>query len=197
MNRGQQPSIDEDAQLLRAYAEGDEGAFAELFDRQYDRVYRLAYRYAGNASDAEDLAQTVFLKVMGAASTFEPRARFTTWLFRVTANECLSHLRRLRRTPEVAPSENAPEPAGDPDSGPEGSALRGELAEVVRRAVLSLPKRQRLAVVLSRYEGLSYVEIADAMDLSVQAVKSLLNRAHTALRTKLRPYVEKPENTET
>jgi len=184
---------DDDARLLRAYADGDDDAFAQLFERHYDRVYRLAYRYAGNAADAEDLAQRVFLKVMRAADRFEPRARFTTWLFRVTANECLSHIRKVRRTPEVTAGDDAPEPPGDAHSGPADAALRGELAQAVREAVVSLPERQRLAVVLARYEGLSYAEIGEAMELSVPAVKSLLNRAHAALRKRLRRYVETSE----
>jgi len=171
---------DDDARLLQAYAAGDNDAFAQLFERHYDRVYRLAYRYAGNAADAEDLAQRVFLKVMRAADRFQPRARFTTWLFRVTANECLSHIRKVRRNPEVTVGDDAPEPASDGHSGPP-------------EAVLSLPERQRLAVVLVRYEGLSYAEVGEAMGLSVQAVKSLLNRAHEALRKKLRRYVETSE----
>ena len=109
---------DDDARLLRAYADGDDDAFAQLFERHYDRVYRLAYRYAGNAADAEDLTQRVFLKVMRAADRFEPRARFTTWLFRVTANECLSHIRKVRRNLEVTTGDDVPEPPGDGDSGP-------------------------------------------------------------------------------
>jgi len=184
---------DDDARLLQAYAAGDNDAFAQLFERHYDRVYRLAYRYAGNAADAEDLAQRVFLKVMRAADRFQPRARFTTWLFRVTANECLSHIRKVRRNPEVTVGDDAPEPASDGHSGPPEAALRDEQAQAVREAVLSLPERQRLAVVLVRYEGLSYAEVGEAMGLSVQAVKSLLNRAHEALRKKLRRYVETSE----
>ncbi len=188
-----QSTTDDDARLLQAYAAGDNDAFAQLFERHYDRVYRLAYRYAGNAADAEDLAQRVFLKVMRAADRFQPRARFTTWLFRGTANEGLSHIRKVRRSPEVTVSDDVPEPPGDGDSGPADAALRDELAQAVREAVLSLPERQRLAVVLARYEGLSYSEIGEVMGLSVQAVKSLLNRAHAALRKKLRRYVETSE----
>ena len=197
MAAGEQLPGDDDAHLLRAYGEGDEEAFAQLFERHYDRVYRLAYRYAGSATDAEDLAQRVFLKVMQAASTFEPRARFTTWLFRVTANECLSYIRSRQRSLELTGVEGAAELQVSQTVDPAEEVLRDELAREVRAAVLALPERQRLAVVLSRYEGLSYAQIADALGVSVQAVKSLLNRAHTALREKLRRSIDGEESSET
>jgi RNA polymerase sigma-70 factor (ECF subfamily) len=188
MPTSDEPVGDEDAALLRAYVQGDHGAFAQLFDRHYGRVYRLACRYTGSSSDAEDLTQTVFLKVMRGAAGFVPRARFTTWLYRVTANECLSHIRRGRRNLELAVGEDAPEPADPRQADPAEGLLQEERAAEVRQAVLSLPERQRLAVVLSRYEGQSYAEIAEVLGVSVQAVKSLLNRAHTALREKLQKY---------
>jgi len=188
---------DEDSRLLRAYAEGDDEAFAQLFQRNYDRVCRLAYRYTGSTTDAEALAQSVFLKVMRAAADFVPRARFTIWLFRVTANECLSHIRKVRREPTVMPTDDAVEPPGRSQPDPVEEAQRQELAREVRRAVVALPERQRLAVILARYEGLSYAEIAEALETSAQAVKSLLNRAHTALRGKLRRYVGSSESPET
>jgi len=188
MPAGDDEMWDEDAALLRAYAQGDHGAFAQLFDRHYGRVYRLVCRYTGSSTDAEDLTQTVFLKVMRGAESFVPRARFTTWLYRVTANECLSHLRRGRRSLEVNVGEDAPEAVDSRQADPADGLLRAEVAAEVRRAVLSLPERQRLAVVLSRYEGQSYAEIAEVLGVSTQAVKSLLNRAHVALREKLRRY---------
>jgi RNA polymerase sigma-70 factor (ECF subfamily) len=188
MPTGDDEMWDEDAALLRAYADGDHGAFAQLFDRHYGRVYRLVCRYTGNSADAEDLTQTVFLKVMRGAESFVPRARFTTWLYRVTANECLSHLRRGRRSLELNVGEDAPEAVDSRQADPADGLLRAEVAAEVRRAVLSLPERQRLAVVLSRYEGQSYAEIAEVLGVSAPAVKSLLNRAHVALREKLRRY---------
>lgn len=184
---------DEDARLLRAYAQGEEEALARLFDLHYDRVYRLAYRYTGSAADAEDLAQTVFIKVMRAAAEFEPRARFTTWLFRITVNECLSHIRRRRRNPEVNVEADLAQTPGTHQPDPAEEAQRGELAQEVRRAVLSLPERQRLAVVLSRYEGLSYADIAQVLGTSPQAVKSLLARAHSTLREKLQRWFHRQE----
>jgi RNA polymerase sigma-70 factor (ECF subfamily) len=205
MAAGDEPTWDEDAALLRAYVQGDRGAFAQLFDRHYSRVYRLVCRYTGRRPEAEDLTQTVFLKVMRAAASFEPRARFTTWLYRVTANECLSHIRSGRRGPHFgalgrgsrneggSAEEEMPEPVDAHQEDPAEGMLRTELAEAVRQAVLSLPERQRLAVVLSRYEGQSYAEIAEVLGVSAVAVKSLLNRAHTALREKLRKYGEKGE----
>jgi RNA polymerase sigma-70 factor (ECF subfamily) len=205
MAAGDEQVWDEDAALLRAYVQGDEGAFAQLFDRHYGRVYRLVCRYTGASTEAEDLTQTVFLKVMRAAASFEPRARFTTWLYRVTANECLSHLRSSRRglrfgrsfTGRRSPEPNAEEDASEPVDGrqedPAEGVAREEVAAEVRRAVLSLPERQRLAVVLSRYEGQTYAEIAVVLGVSAAAVKSLLARAHASLREKLHKFGGKGE----
>jgi RNA polymerase sigma-70 factor (ECF subfamily) len=205
MPAGDEPMWDEDAALLRAYVQGDEGAFAQLFDRHYNRVYRLVCRYTRGSTEAEDLTQTVFLKVMRAAASFEPRARFTTWLYRVTANECLSHIRSSRRGLHFGVlgrggrdsganvEEDAPEPTDARQVDPAEDLLRQEVAAEVRRAVLSLPERQRLAVVLSRYEGQSYAEIAEVLGVSAAAVKSLLARAHASLREKLRRYGGKGE----
>lgn len=197
MPEGREVHGDEDARLLGAYARGEAEALARLFDRHYDRVYRLAYRYTGSAADAEDLAQNVFLKVMRAAAEFEPRARFTTWLFRITVNECLSHIRRHRRNPEVGTEADLAETPGPDQPNPVEAVQRDELRRQVRRAVLSLPERQRLAVVLSRYEGLSYAEIAEVLGTSPQAVKSLLARAHASLREKLQRYLDRQERSGT
>jgi len=194
---------DPDAALMEALQRGDESAFETLVGRHRERVFRLACRYLGDETAADDLAQEAFLRVYRARHTWRPEAKFSTWLYRVTANACLNELRsrRVRRAVETtAPAGPAGASAGDgpaldgPDpraTDPGDLALRRELAGVVRAAVQELPEDQRMAVLLSKYEGLSYRELAEAMDRSVPAVKSLLVRARENLRKSLAPYLDR------
>jgi RNA polymerase sigma-70 factor (ECF subfamily) len=199
-------SSDPDAALMIAVRAGDERAFATLVRRWQDRVVGLANRYLRSAADAEDLAQEVFLRVHRAKESYEPSAKFSTWIFRITVNASLNQIRARKARRAVsgemvsgggrngdggndgsdggayeAPDDAAPDPAE--------SAEKDELARVVRRVVDSLPERQRTAILLNKYEGLSYEECAAAMDLTVMALKSLLTRARTTLKTKLEPYL--------
>lgn len=189
---------DPDAALMQAFQRGDESAFAKLVDRHRERVFRLACRYLGDQNAAEDLAQESFVRVYRAKNTWRPEARFSTWLYRVTANACLNELRarKVRRGVEsVAPAGPGGEAALDPADGrgeaPADALVRKETAERVREAVARLPDDQRLAVVLSKYEGLSYRELADALSRSVPAVKSLLVRARENLRRELAAYLDR------
>ena len=189
---------DPDAALMQAFQRGDESAFESLVGRHRDRVFRLAYRYLGDASSAEDLAQETFLRVYRSKSSWRPEAKFSTWLYRVTANACLNEIRarRARRAVEAtaptAPGGGTPSEPADPAApDPAGETVRAETAAVVRQAVAALDEDQRTAVLLSKYEGLSYRELADAMNRSVPAVKSLLVRARANLRRALEPYLDR------
>jgi len=189
---------DPDAALMQAFQRGDESAFETLVGRHRDRVYRLAFRYLGDASAADDLAQESFLRVYRAKRSWRPEAKFSTWLYRVTANACLNEIRarRVRRgvetTAPAAAGGSAPaEPADPAAPDPAGEALRAETAGFVREAVAALDDDQRTAVLLSKYEGLSYRELADAMQRSVPAVKSLLVRARANLRRALAAHLDR------
>lgn len=186
---------DADAELMIRFQRGDEEAFAVLVRRFQGRVVSLAYRYLGSAADAEDLAQEVFLRVHRAKETYEPSAKFSTWIYRITANASLNHLRARKARRKVSGAM----PAGDDGreteiededaEAPDERMEKDELARVLRRIVDDLPERQRLAIVLNKYEGLGYEEVASAMDLSVMAVKSLLTRARVNIKEKLEPYL--------
>ena len=181
---------------------GDERAFAELVRRYQGRVVSLAYRYLGSAADTEDLAQEVFLRVHRARESYEPSARFSTWIYRITANASLNFL-RARKTRKAIRGEmpaardaedGGADPALDPEDpsqeDPAAGVEKAELARVMRAAVDALPERQRIAILLNKYEGLSYEEVAAAMEMSEMAVKSLLTRARVALKERLAPYLE-------
>lgn len=178
---------DPDAQLMLAFQRGDESAFADLFSRYRSRVLNTAYHFLGDRDAAQDVAQDVFVKLYASPKAYRPNAAFCTWLYRVTANCCLDEVRRRKRSRSVS-TEDVPECAAACAS-PEESVSSDELARLVRAAVASLPENQRMAVVLQRYEGLSYQQIAEVMKTSVPAVESLLFRAKTALKTRLSPYL--------
>lgn len=178
---------------------GDGGAFGELVRRWQGRVVSLAYRYLGSAADAEDLAQEVFLRVHRARESYEPSARFSTWIYRITVNSSLNHLRARKARKAVSGSMPAADDSGgsadtidpaDPDEADPAERIeKDELARVLRAIVDALPERQRIAILLNKYEGLGYEDVAAAMELSVMAVKSLLTRARVTIREKLEPYL--------
>lgn len=186
-----------DVELMLATRAGDENAFTELVDRHRDAVVNLTYRYLGNKSDAEDLAQEVFLKVYRARARYEPSAKFTTWLYRVAANACLNEVRDRRHRPTFSAAalasgdgEEASLPVADGAvRSPLEEAERSELREQVRAALDELPERQRIALLLNKFHGLGYEELADSLEMTVPAVKSLLVRARENVRRRIEPYL--------
>ena len=186
---------DYDAGLMIAFQGGDEMAFQELVERNHSRVIRLAYRFVGNATEAEDLAQEVFLRIYRARHTYHPTAKFSTWMFRIAANVSLNALRdRAHRRDDVSIEQLAGADRGPytvPDArsqAPSRRIAREELQTCVREAVRELPEKQQLAVVLSKYEGLSYADIARTIGCSTMAVKSLMARARENLKERLLVY---------
>jgi RNA polymerase sigma-70 factor (ECF subfamily) len=183
----------EDVRLMELVSRGDSGAFEQLVERHQRLVVGTVGRMLGNTSDAEDIAQQVFVRVWKSAKRYVPRAKFTTWLLKITRNLVFNELRRRSRHPQVplqAESEEEERPIRDENAiAPDASMLEQELQKAIDTAIANLPETQRLAVILRRYEELSYEEIAETLDQSVSAVKSLLFRARTELRTSLQRYL--------
>ena len=177
---------------------GDDDAFTEIVHRFQGRVASLAYRYLGSAADAEDLAQEVFLRVHRARETYEPTAKFSTWVHRITVNASLNLIRRRKVRKHL--NAEMPSRAGDDearadfeDDGaprPHEELEKAEMSEVIGGIVDALPERQRTAILLNKYQGLSYEDTASAMELSLPAVKSLLTRARVNIKEALLPYLE-------
>ena len=183
----------EDVRLMRLVAEGDTSAFEKVIERHQALVAGTAARMLGSNSDVEDIAQQVFIRVWKSARRYVPRAKFTTWLLKITRNLVFNELRRAKRRAQV-PLQSEPGieelPLKDETNpAPDASLLEGELQRAIEEAIMQLPESQRMALVLRRYEQLSYEEIAEVLDLSVPAVKSVLFRARTELRSRLSKYL--------
>ena len=185
---------DEDTRLMLAFQEGSRAAFEQLVTRNQERVFRLAMRYVGDASTAEDITQEVFVRVFNAGENYQPTARFTTWVYRITVNLSLNALRDSQGRPEV-PLDGEMEwtlaVRGNPGSEEAGAEMESEeLSEAVARVVKGLPEAQRTVLLLRRYEEMSYEEIGELMGKAATAVKSLLARARQNLRAALRKHLE-------
>jgi RNA polymerase sigma-70 factor (ECF subfamily) len=184
-----------DVALMLRVKDGDHDAFRTLIERHQRSVINVIYRAIGDAWEAEDLAQRVFIQVFRSAGRYMPRAKFTTWLFTITHNTILNERRRrarhaaesleamARQDDEAVAGlqladERAPNPARE--------VAERELQERIQKAIEQLPEAQRTAVILCRFEGLAYEEIAEVLGCSVSAVKSLLHRARQTLKEQLR-----------
>jgi RNA polymerase sigma-70 factor (ECF subfamily) len=183
----------EDVRLMRLVSEGDTDAFEDLIERHQALVAGTVARMLGSNSDVEDIAQQVFIRVWKSARRYVPRAKFTTWLLKITRNLVFNELRRSKRRAHV-PLQSEPGAEelplkDDANPAPDASLLETELQQAIEDAIAQLPESQRMALVLRRYEQLSYEQIAEVLDLSVPAVKSVLFRARTELRSRLSKYL--------
>ncbi len=183
----------EDVRLMQLVAEGDTSAFEQLIERHQALVAGTVARMLGSNSDVEDIAQQVFIRVWKSARRYVPRAKFTTWLLKITRNLVFNELRRSKRHAHVS-LQSEPGAAEVPlkdetNPTPDASLLETELQRAIEEAIMQLPESQRMALVLRRYEQLSYEQIAEVLDLSVPAVKSVLFRARTELRVRLSRYL--------
>ncbi len=184
----------EDVRLMGLIARGDTAALEELIERHQSLVIGTVGRMLSTNSEVEDIAQQVFVRVWRNAGRYVPRAKFTTWLLKITRNLVFNEMRRTKRHTHVSmqTEANAEDiPIKDESvQAPDAALLEQELQGAIEKAIVDLPESQRMAVVLRRYEELSYEEIAEVLDLSVPAVKSLLFRARTELRARLSNYLK-------
>jgi RNA polymerase sigma-70 factor, ECF subfamily len=198
---------DPDVRLMLRVRDDDAAAFEELMLRYQNRLVSLLSHLVGKRDMAEDLAQDVFLRVYRARKRYVPGSKFSTWLFTIANNIASNALRGLSRRREVDLRPSSPnESAGNPleAAAVAASALmptrqldKAELRQVVQLAVATLNERQRMAVLLAKFEHLSYTEIAEIMEMTPQAIKSLLSRARTKLREIIEPYIDQGTRVET
>jgi RNA polymerase sigma-70 factor (ECF subfamily) len=192
-NPGRSDEDAEDVRLMKLVSHGDTSAFETLVERHQSLVGGTVAHMLGSNSDVEDIAQQVFIRVWKSARRYVPRAKFTTWLLKITRNLVFNELRRSKRHAHV-PLQTDPGAEEFPlkdekNPAPDASLLETELQQAIEDAITQLPESQRMALILRRYEQLSYEEIAEVLDLSVPAVKSVLFRARTELRARLSRYL--------
>lgn len=193
------PADEANAQDLRWMEEikkGSTEALQALIECHQSRIVGTVVKMLGDETDAEDIAQQVFIRVWRHAGRYEPTAKFTTWLYKITRNLVFNELRRRKRHPAQSldrPFEDDDRPLQAPDpsaKAPDRTLLDGEMHTAIQRAIDELPETQRMAVILRRYDDISYEEIGEILDLTVPAVKSVLFRARTELREKLKKYLD-------
>lgn len=172
---------DPDADDIVRAARGDQQAFARIVDRHLDRIHRLAWRSLDSRADAEEVAQETFLRAFSQLPTWKPnKARFSTWLYRVALNLCHDRLRRRREQVPVDDLELT-----DPAAAPDRVLEQQQRQRRVEQALLELPQRQREALLLCHFEGQSNIQAAQILEVSVEALESLLARARRRLRAGL------------
>ncbi len=178
----------DDATLMRRIAEGDEKAFETLVERHQGLVLGVVARMLGHRGDAEDIAQEVFVRAWKSASRYKPSAKFTTWLLTIARNLVFNAVRDNRRHARNVSMDDEETVCQWPDPAtrtPAQEHADKELREAVDAAIEALPPQQRMALILRRYDGLAYEEIAEVLKTSVPSVKSLLFRAREELRARL------------
>lgn len=180
--------------LMLRVKKGDIQAFEELVEIHQGAVIGTVAKMLGSANEAEDIAQQVFVRIWKSAARYEPQAKFTTWMFTITRNLVFNEVRRRQRKPTVSADEREEESnqvVEDNDTiRPDQEVLHSELEKAVDEAIHALPEKQRMAVIMRRYEELPYEEIGKILKLSVPAVKSLLFRARTQLKENLQKYLD-------
>lgn len=186
-----------DAEVMLLAGAGDDSAFDYLMEKFRRPIVSFMYRMTHNQAIAEELAQEVFLRVYRSRSSYQAEAKFSTWLYRIATNLAVNHARDTR-SERTAQTVNLDEPDAETGTTPdvadttptvEADILRNERMAAIRQHVMELPERQRMAVLMHKYQGLDYKEIGKVLKLSESATKSLLFRAYETLREKLKEFV--------
>lgn len=189
---------DPDIRLMLRVRDDDPEAFAQLVQLYQHRLVGIMHHLVGNAEEAEDLAQEVFLRIYRTRKKYSPTAKFSTWLFTIANNLAMNALRNRGRRHIVPLDSMMDGPLGarpeeqlarDPGVTPSFGLRQAELADRIRNALDTLNERQKMAVVLNKFEDMNYAEIAEVMGLTTKAVKSLLSRARARLRDALSGYI--------
>jgi RNA polymerase sigma-70 factor (ECF subfamily) len=190
-------SVDADVEVMLRVKTGDESAFAHLIQKYRRPLIGFMYRLCHNPATAEELAQEVFLRVYRSRTSYEPSAKFSTWLYRIATNLAVNHARDTRheraevtvRLDEPDQETGTTPDLADDEENAEQRLIRRERLAAIREKVNALPERQRLAVIMHKYQQMDYRQIAAVMKLSESATKSLLFRAYETLREQLKQFV--------
>ena len=200
LKTAQSAGNDPDVILMLQFKGGDEKSFEILFNRHFKYVFNVARRFFDREGPAEEMAQEVFMQVYLVKETYEPKARFKTWIHRITVNKCLNE---IRKGVYRHPSESMDARTEDGEGKPFNRELRdwegktalekmenSELETIYGKALLELTEQQRVCFILSRYGSLSYQEIARTVNSTESAVKSLIHRANSSLKDAMKSYLQ-------
>lgn len=183
--------MDSDIELMLRTKSGDDGAFSELMRRHYKGVVNYIYRFTNLRDNSEDLAQEVFLRIYRSAGQYRPEAKFSTWLYKIATNVSLTYVKKKSNTNiSLDEIDDGGDATGNPDLDIADDIIyRKEMMNVIFEAMESLPEREKVAIMLCKYEGLSYEEVAQVLECTVGAVKAYVHRGRMKLIERLKPYL--------
>ncbi len=191
--------LDSDVSLMLEFQKGDISSFEKLVQKHKESIINIIYQFIGERDEAEDLAVEVFLRVYRAAKKYQAKAKFTTWLYKITTNLCLNEIRKTAKLQTISLSkpisageekeEELIEKIADAAPSPQQILEKKERNALIRKAIDSLPAKQRMATILQIYEGLSYKEISRILGCSVKSVERRLYWARTNLKERLSSYL--------
>jgi RNA polymerase sigma-70 factor, ECF subfamily len=181
------------SEIINRFKQGEKEVFNEILKNYKNSLVNFVFKFTGQTDLAEDMAQEIFLKVYQQLPRYKEQGKFSSWLFRLATNFCLNEIKRAKKHPQISLDEQYEDSEqylhqrlADPSQEPPDQSLeRQELIKQVQQALLSLPQTQRIALILSQYENMTYQEIATVLNTSVSAVESLIFRAKQSLRKKL------------
>ena len=185
--------MESDIELMMRTKSGDDSAFTELMKRHYKGLVNYIYRFTNNKETSEDLAQEVFLRVYRSAGGYEPQAKFSTWLYKIATNLCLTRAKSRSRENNQSLDELQENTGDFEDSNSENAydiVFRKQIKEAIFEALESLPEKERIAIILCKYEELPYEEVADVIGCTVGAVKTHVYRGRMKLIEKLKPFLK-------
>jgi len=182
-----------ESKIMVEVAKGDLSAFREIVERYQKPLMNFVTTFVGDKTTSEDIAQEVFLRAFKAAKDYKPKAKLKTWLFKIAINYCLNEIRANKNSPQFIDLFELNEAgflAVAPDTySPEKEFEKRELGAILRKVIARLPEKQKIALLLQKYNGFSYEEVSHVMGCSVSAVESLIQRARHNLKEALSPYL--------
>ena len=185
-------TMESDIELMLRAKTGDDSAFTELMRRHYKGVVNYVYRFTNDRANSEDLAQEVFLRVYRSVKRYNPQAKFSTWLYKIATNLCITEVKSRNKEQSVSldeMQENTGDLGDSKSEDPSDPTYRREIGTAIFEALRSLPERERVAITLCKYEDLPYEEVAEVIGCTIGAVKTYVHRGRMKLIEKLKTYL--------
>jgi len=185
-------TMESDIELMLRAKTGDDSAFTELMRRHYKGVVNYVYRFTNDRANSEDLAQEVFLRVYRSVKRYNPQAKFSTWLYKIATNLCITEVKSRNKKQSVSldeMQENTGDLGDSKSEDPSDFTFRREIGTAIFEALRSLPERERVAIILCKYQDLPYEEVAEVIGCTIGAVKTYVHRGRMKLIEKLQTYL--------